>query len=88
MNNELRAGANAWRKVEGVMMVRKISKKCIEKVLNSCVAPASVCGLETVSLTELQQRRLQLCEINWTRRIAVVKKVKRRRKNIKDTRSE
>ena len=40
------AGANAWRKVEGVMLDRKISKKLKGKVLRTCVTPACLYALE------------------------------------------
>ena len=63
------AGANAWRKVEGVMLDRKKFKKLKLKVLRTCVAPACLYGLETVALTEQQQQKLQECENNWVRRI-------------------
>ena len=49
------AGANAWRKVEGVMLDRKISKKLKGKVLRPCVTPACLYGLERVALAEQQQ---------------------------------
>ena len=71
------AGANAWRKVEGVMLDRKISKKLKGKVLRTCVTPACPYSLETVALTE--QQKLQVCENNWVRRRT--KRVDRRRMN-------
>ena len=74
------AGANAWRKVEGVMLDRKMSKKLKGKVLRTCVTPACLYGLETVALTE-QQQKLQVCENNWVRRITRTKRVDRRRMN-------
>ena len=40
---------------------------------------ACLYGLEMVALTERQQQRLQVCEYNWVRRIAGVKRVDRRR---------
>ena len=75
------AGANAWRKVEGVMLDRKISKKLKGKVLRTCVTPACLHGLETVALTEQQQQKLQVCENNWVRRITRTKRVDRKRMN-------
>ena len=45
------AEANAWRKVEGVMLNRKISKKLKGQVLITCVTPACLYGLETVDRT-------------------------------------
>ena len=41
--------------------------------------PASTYGLETLALAELHQHKLQVCENNWIRRIAGVKRVERRR---------
>ena len=73
------AGANAWRKVEGVMLDRNISKKLKGKVLRTCVTPA--CQYDLVALTEQQQQKLQVCENNWVRRITRTKKVDRRRMN-------
>ena len=75
----IQAGANAWRNVEVVMMGRTISRKLKEKVLNSSVVPASTYGLETLALSELHKHKLQLCENNWIRRIAGVRRVERRR---------
>ena len=72
-------GANAWRQVEGVMYDRHISKKLKGKVLGACVTQAMLYGLETLPVFEKHQRRLQVCENNWVRRIAGVKRVDRRR---------
>ena len=44
--------ANAWGKVEGVMLDRTILKKLKVKVLRAFVTPACLYGLETVALTE------------------------------------
>ena len=67
-------------------MDRKISIKLKGKVLDSCVVPASIYGLETLALSELHEHKLQVCENNWIRRIAGVRKVERRR--MKDLREE
>ena len=72
------AGANAWRAVEGVMADRRISKRLKGRVMSTCVTPACLCGKETLAMTELQQR-LQVCENNWVRKIAGVKRADRRR---------
>ena len=77
----IQAGANAWRKVEGVMLDRKVSKKLKGKVIRTCVTPACLYGLETVALTEQQQQKLQVCESNWVRRITRTKRVDRRKTN-------
>ena len=75
------AGANAWRKVEEVMLDRTILKKLTEKVMRTCVTPACLYALETVALTEQQQQKLQVYETNWARRITRTKRVDRRRMN-------
>ena len=69
-------------------MDRKISRKLKGKVLDSYVVPASTYGLEsqTLALSELHQYKLQICENNWIRRIAGVRRVERRR--MKDLREE
>ena len=51
------------------MADRHISKKLKGKVLETCVIPACIYGLETVALSSAQQQRLQVCENNWMRRI-------------------
>ena len=75
VRRRIQAGANAWRNVEGVMMDRKISRKLRGAVLDSCVVPASTYGLETLALSELHQHKLQVCENNWIRRLAGVRRV-------------
>ena len=85
VRRRIQAGANAWRNVEGVMVDRKISRKLKGKFLDSCVVPASTYGLETLALSELHQHKL-LCENNWIRKIAGVRRVERRR--MKDLREE
>ena len=71
------AGANAWRTVEGVMVDRRISRKCKETVLSSCMTPAYVNGLETMSLTE-KQRKVQVCENTLVGRIVEAKRADKR----------
>ena len=64
---------------------RQISRKLKGKVLDSCVVPASTYGLETLTLSELQQHKLQVCENNWIRRIVGVRRVERwRMKNLRE----
>ena len=79
LSRRVQSGANAWRKVEGVMADRRISKKLKGKVLSVCVVPALAYGLETVALTDAQHQKLQICKNNWVRRIAGVKRVEKRR---------
>ena len=79
VRRRVQTGANAWRQVEGVMSDRHISKKLKGKVLGACVTPAMLYALETISVSEKHQHRLQVCENNWVRRIAGVKRVDRRR---------
>ena len=79
VRRRVQAGANVWRQVEGVMSGRHISKKLKGKVLGACVTPAMLYGLETLPVTDKHQHSLQVCENNWVRRIAGVKRVDRRR---------
>ena len=55
-------GANAWRKAEGVMGDSRISRKRKGDVLSSFVTPAYINTLETMTLTEKQQEKVQVCE--------------------------
>ena len=80
MRRRIEARANAWRKVEGVMLDRTISKKLKGKDLRACVTPTCLYGVETVAFTE-QQQKLHLYENNWVRRITRTKRVKKRRMN-------
>ena len=61
--------------MKGVMGDRNISRKLKGKVLSSCITPAYLYGLQTVVIIE----KLQVCENNWVRRIAGVKRIDRRR---------
>ena len=70
------AGTNAWRAVEGMMTDRRISRA---RSRSNCVTPACLFGTETLSMTERQQQRLQVCENNWVRKIARVTRADRRR---------
>ena len=79
VRRRVQAGANAWRAVEGVMADRRISKRLKGKVMSTCATPACLYGTDTLSLTELQQHRLQVCENNWVRKIARVTRADRRR---------
>ena len=57
MQCRIQQGANAWGKVEGVMLDRNILKKLKRKVLRACVTQACLnLYLETVALTEQQQQ--------------------------------
>ena len=57
MRCRIQQGANAWGKVEGVMLDRNILKKLKRKVLRACVTQACLnLYLVTVALTEQQQQ--------------------------------
>ena len=79
VRRRVQVGVNAWRQVEGVMSDKHISKKLKGKVLGACVTPAMMYGLETLPVSEKHQHRLHVCENNWVRRIAGVKRMDRRR---------
>ena len=65
--------------MKGVMANRRISKRLKGEVMSTCVTTACLYGTETLAMTELQQQRLQVCENNWVRKIAGVKRADRRR---------
>ena len=68
VHRRVQAGANAWRAVEGVRADRRISKGLKDKVMSTCVTHVCLYGTETLALSELQQRRLQVCENNRVRK--------------------
>ena len=80
VRRKVHAEANARRAVEGVVADRRISKRLKDKVMNTFVTPACLHGTETLALTEIQQQRRQVCENNWVRKLARVKRADRRRK--------
>ena len=47
--------------------------------MSTFVTPACLFGAETLTLTELQQQRLQVCDNNWVRKTARVTTANRRR---------
>ena len=73
------AGPNAWGAVEEVMAVRWISKRLKCNIMSTCITPACLYGTETLTLTELQQQRRQVCENIWVCKIARVTRADRRR---------
>ena len=77
LRHRKQTGANAYREAGGVMMDRTISRKVKEKVLDSSVVPSSrpTYSMETVTLPELQQYKLHVCENNWISRVAHVNRV-------------
>ena len=56
VRRRVQAGANAWRTVEGVMADRRISKRLKDKVISTCVTPASLYRTETLALTDIGVR--------------------------------
>ena len=69
---------NAWRKVEGVVEDRRISRKRKGNVLSSCITLAYMNALETMALTEKQHGKVQVCEHNLIRIIVGVKRADKR----------
>ena len=79
IRRRIQAWASAWRKVERVMGDRHIYRKQKGKVFSVCITPAYLYDLETLAMTEKEQEKLQVCENNWMRRIAGVKRIDKRR---------
>ena len=48
-------------------------------MIRSCITFAFLYDLETMAITEKLQERLQVCENNWVRRMAGVKRIDKRR---------
>ena len=88
VRRRVKAGANAWRAVEGVMADRRSSDRLNGKIMSTYVARACLYGTETLALTELQKQRLQVCENNWVRKIARVTRADMRRMVVMELREE
>ena len=88
VRRRVKAGANAWRAVEGVMADRRISERLKGNIMSTYVARACLYGTETLARTEQQQQRLQVCENNWVRKIARVTTADRRRMVVMELREE
>ena len=73
VRRRIKAGVNAWRKVEGVMLDRNKFEKAERK--RTCVIPVCQYGMERVALTEQQQHKLNVCEYKLVRRITITKSV-------------
>ena len=80
VRRKVHAEVNAWRAVERVMADRRISKRLKGRVMSTFVKPACLHRTKSLALTEIQQQRRQVCENNWIRKIARVKRADRRRK--------
>lgn len=79
VRRRIQSAAGAYRKVAGVLGDRRISKEIRRKVLVVCVLPALTYGLETMALTREQQKRIQVCENNWVRRLCGARLIDKRR---------
>ena len=72
MRCRIQQGANAWGKVEGVMLDKNILKKLKRKVLRACVTQACLnLYLETVASTEQPAAEcwFWFCRITRTKRV-------------------
>ena len=86
IQRRVQAGAAAWRKMEGIMWDRKLTKQLKGKVLEACMVPTCIYDLETLTLKEIQEEKIQLAENNWIRRIFRVTQEDRRK--MKELREE
>ena len=62
IRRRIQAGAGAWRKLDGVMGDRHISRKLKRKMRSSNMKPAHLYGLETMAMRLKQQEKPQVCE--------------------------
>ena len=73
MRCRIQQGANAWGKVEGVMLDRNILKKLKRKVLRACVTQAclnqSVSGDSGVDRTTAAESLFWFCRITRTKTV-------------------
>ncbi|KAK3562732.1 hypothetical protein QTP86_005733 [Hemibagrus guttatus] len=67
VKKRVQAGWNGWRKMLGVLCVRKISARIKRKVYRTVVRLAMLYGLETVSLRKRQESELEVAELKMLR---------------------
>ena len=72
-------GANTWRKVEGMMGDRRISRKYTGNMLSSCFTPAYMNALQTMALTEKQQEKVEVCEKHPSKKIVGFKRADKKK---------
>ena len=66
-------------KVAEIVGDRRNSRKVKGNVLSSCVTPAYMNAIETMTLTDKQEEKVQVYETNLVRRIVGVKRADKRR---------
>ena len=71
------AGWNRWRKISGVICVRRLPARVKRKAYSTAVRPAMVYGLETIAFTKKQAEEMKLAKVRMLRfAIGVTKKDK------------
>ena len=59
VKKRIQAGWNGWRKVSGVLCDKNMPLRVKGKVYRTCVRPAMLYGMETVSVTKYQEKSLK-----------------------------
>ncbi|MCJ8744401.1 hypothetical protein PDJAM_G00118290 [Pangasius djambal] len=67
VKKQVQAGWNGWRKVSEVLCDRRISERIKGKVYKTVVRPATLYGLQTVSLRKRQESELEVAELKMLR---------------------
>ncbi|XP_047487082.1 uncharacterized protein LOC125037888 [Penaeus chinensis] len=63
VKRRVQARWNEWRKVTGILRDRNMPIGVKGKIYMTCVRPAMLYGMETVSVTKLQEAKMEVAEI-------------------------
>ena len=63
VNKRVQAGWNGWRRMAGAICDRLVPARVKEKVYKVAVRPAMLYGLETVTLTKIQEAEMEVAEL-------------------------
>ena len=67
VRRRIQAGWMSWRKVFGVLCIRKLSAKVKGKMYKSVVRPTMLYGMETMAVTERQMEKMEVAELKMVR---------------------
>ena len=65
--NRIQAGWNAWRGITGILCDRTVPVKLKGRLLMSILRPAMMYGMETVAVTQMQERKMNVAEMKMLR---------------------
>ena len=67
VSKRILSGWNGWRKVTGVLCDRNMDREIKGKVFRTCVRPCMLYGMETVTMTKSQEKKMEVAEMKMLR---------------------